>query len=139
MVHRDRMTVLSAPRGGQSAYHKLVFDGDKRIISVQKSEKLITQYDYYGLPVLFCSGKMLDTVCQVIKSDEDVVDSLISKLPIYTEALDRGFIESPIDTWEDVMRISNLIKILQDACGLPVYSIEEIVWRRGLITNENTN
>ena len=135
MIHRDRVTVLSAPYGDKP-YKKLFFDGDKKILGEQDGEKVVTQYDYHALPVLFCPGGLLERVCRAIAGDEKSMDSLLRELPAYTETLDRGFIEASLDTCDEVMQVSNLIKILQDTCGLPVYSLEEIVRRRGLVAGE---
>ena len=139
MIHRDRITILSIPHGKQSIYQKIVFNEDKKLISSSGAEELVTQYDYHAIPVLFCPGKLLETVCRIIASGTNVIETLTQEFPVYTEMLDRGFIESPIDTWDDVIQVSNLVKILQDTCGLPVYSLEEIVWRRGMVAIDESN
>jgi len=136
MVYRERLTVLSAPHGEWSTCRKLAFDGEKKISDSQDSEKLITQYDYRDLPVLFCPGKQLERVCRIISGSTDVVAALLREGTVYTETLDRGFVEIPLNTWDDVMQVSNLIKIIQDVGGLPVYSIEEIVRRRGMVSDK---
>ena len=50
--------------------------------------------------------------------------------------LDRGFVEFEIDDWNNVQEASTFIKIVQDKCGMNVYCIEEVAWRRGLISLE---
>ena len=44
--------------------------------------------------------------------------------------------EIPINTWNDVMDASLFVKTVQKACGMQIYCIEEIAWRRGLISHE---
>ena len=44
--------------------------------------------------------------------------------------------EIEVDNWENVQEASTFIKIVQDKCGMNIYCIEEVAWRRGLITLE---
>ena len=55
---------------------------------------------------------------------------------MYVQVLDRGFVEIEIDSWENVQEASTFIKIVQDRCGMNVYCIEEVAWRRGFINIE---
>ena len=55
---------------------------------------------------------------------------------VYTVTLDRGFVEIPLNTWDDVMEASSFVKTVQKACGMQIYCIEEIAWRRGMISHD---
>ena len=136
MIYRDRLTVLSLPRGSKASRRRLVFDNDKKIICADETEELSTQYDYYDIPVVFCPRKMFATVCKAILEGSVAEHSELQDGCLYTEVLDRGFVEISIDTWEDVQDASGFVKIVERACGMKLYCLEEIAWRRGMITTE---
>ena len=136
MVARDRLTVLSLPKGVKASRQKLCFDDDKKIICEADTEELNTQYDYYDIPVLFCPKNLLEPVCEVIVNGSIAKNSALKDRYLYTEVLDRGFVEMTMDTWEEVLRVSSFVKIVEQACGMNLYSLEEIAWRRGLISTE---
>ena len=136
MLYQDRLTVLSLPRGKKAARQKLKFDNDKKVICSGDIEELNTQYDYYDIPVVFCPKKLFHWVCQAI-TDGSVIDNPVLKDQyMYTEVLDRGFVEMAVDTWDDVLGVSSFIKIVQQACGMNLYCPEEIAWRRGMISTD---
>ena len=136
MVERDRLTVLSLPKGRKAATQRLCFNDDKKIICESDTEELNTQYQYYDIPVLFCPKNLLKPVCDVIASGSIAADSLLKDRYLYTEVLDRGFVEMTMDSWEEVLGVSSFVKIVEQACGMNLYSIEEIAWRRGFISTE---
>ena len=53
---------------------------------------------------------------------------------LFVYMLDRGFVEIEVDDWNNVQEASTFIKIVQDKCGMNVYCIEEVAWRRGFIS-----
>lgn len=136
MIHRDRLTVLSLPRGSKASHRRLMFDDDKKIICADETEELTTQYEYYDIPVVFCPENMLFPVCEAITEGSVVKSSNLQESVLYTEVLDRGFVEISIDTWGDVQDASGFVKIVERACGMKLYCIEEIAWRRGMISTE---
>lgn len=136
MIYRDRLTVLSLPRGNKASRRRLVFDTDKKIVCADETEELSTQYDYYDIPVVFCPRKMFTAVCKAITEGSVAGHSGLQDGCLYTEVLDRGFVEISIDTWEDVQDASGFVKIVERACGMKLYCLEEIAWRRGMITTE---
>jgi len=134
MAHKDRLTVLSLPRGSKPTRQKLCFDNDKKIICATDGEELTTQYDYYDIPVVFCPKNLLNSVIEAIAEGSIAENSALKNRYLYTEVLDRGFVEISIDTWEDVMEASCFIRIVQRSCGMILYCPEEIAWRRGMIS-----
>ena len=136
MVERDRLTVLSLPKGNRTSRQKLCFDNDKKIICEADTEELNTQYDYYEIPVVFCPKSLLGGVVQNITDGSIVDDSVMMDRYLYTEVLDRGFVEMRMDTWEEILGVSSFVKIVEQACGMNLYCLEEIAWRRGLISTE---
>lgn len=136
MVDKKRLTVLSLPKGNRVPRQKLCFDDDKKIICEADTEELNTQYDYYDIPVLFCPKTLLEPVCRAISEGSIAEHSVLKNGYLYTEILDRGFVEMAMDKWEDVLRVSSFVKIVEQACGMKLYSLEEIAWRRGFIGTE---
>lgn len=136
MVNRDRLTVLSLPKGSKVSRQKLCFDDDKKIICEADTEELNTQYDYYDIPVLFCPKNLLEPVCKVITEESIAERSALQDRYLYTEVLDRGFVEMTMDSWEAVLGVSSFVKIVEQACGMRLYSLEEIAWRRGFISTQ---
>ena len=136
MINRDRLTVLSLPRGKKDARQKLNFDNDKKIICSRDVEELNTQYNYYDIPVVFCPQKLFHWVCRTL-TEGSVIDSPeLADQYMYTDVLDRGFVEMTMDTWDDVLNTSRFVQIVQNACGMNLYCLEEIAWRRGMISAE---
>ena len=111
----------------------LTFDAEKRIVEDGHETQISTQYNYYNMPFFFCTSEQLMSIGgpDCLSSDSfDVIEN------IYTEVLDRGFVELPVNTWEDVNEASAFIKTVQKACGMEVYCLEEIAWRRGMISTD---
>jgi len=136
MVERERLTVLSLPKGRKTASQRLCFNDDKKIICESDTEELNTQYQYYEIPVLFCPKNLMKSVCDAIASGAVAAGSVLKDRYLDTEVLDRGFVEMTMDTWEEVLGVSSFVKIVEQACGMNLYSIEEIAWRRGFISTE---
>lgn len=134
MLDKEKITVLSLPKKKSDSPARIYYDSDKKVVTSEDGEKLRTQYDYYQIPILFCPSKMIEKM----KLNETKAVSFQSvNEDIYTVILDRGFVEIPITTWEDVMDASLFLKTVQKACGMQLYCIEEIAWRRGMISHED--
>lgn len=133
MLHPDRFTILSLPRGMRSAQQGLFFDENRQLVDGHDRSQIATQYNYYPIPVFFCNAEQLKMLAEVKKP---VMQSLACIGEIYTEVLDRGYVEMPINTWDDVLDASQFIRTVQNACGMQVYCLEEIAWRRGMIGTE---
>lgn len=138
MLHRDRITILSLPKKielKKKTNSSLRFDEEGKIVAFDSQEKIRTQYDYYEIPVLFCPKEKL---MQLIIPKEDNHFSInleaFRENELYTETLDRGFVEMKMDTAAEILNVSLLIKLIQEACGMEIYCLEEIAWRRGMIT-----
>lgn len=135
MNNRDRLTVLALPKGNKEQGSRIRFDTNKKIVSSDNEEQLITQYDYHDIPVAFCPTELFRRLCKTSDNKFDV-SWLFSVQDVYTEVLDRGFVEIEMNTWEKVSEVSNFVKIVQKHCGMILYCIEEVAWRRGMITTE---
>lgn len=135
MLEKDHLTILSLPKKMSGATSSLFFDESRKIVDSSDESTLLTQYDYYEIPVLFGPKPILMRICSDrAKNDAGLTNNLLQDVPLYTEVLDRGFVEIPVNTPDDVVNVSQFVKILQNACGMIVYCIEEIAWRRGMIS-----
>lgn len=133
MMNPGRFTVLSMPRGMRDGQQGLNFDSDKKIVEDGAEDQVSTQYNYYYMPIFFCSSEQFDGLGDLGKLTPDSFEQIGE---IYTEVLDRGYVQLPVDTWDDVSEASAFIRTVQKACGMEVYCLEEIAWRRGMITTE---
>lgn len=142
MSHRDRVTIMSLPRkaecieqANEQNIHRhqvLAFNEEREIVASDSEEKLHTQYDYYKIPVLFCPREQLSE----LTSDSILFDISIEtykRKRIFTEVLDRGYVEMSMEDLNQVLDVSNFVRLVQNACGMRIYCIEEIAWRRGMI------
>lgn len=149
MAHKDRITILSLPKKREfeennimdSNIHgirdnvSLSFDGSRRLVSSDSEEKIHTQYDYYEIPVLFCPKDKLPNLYTSTQDDMFAINlSKCRNEQLYTEILDRGFVEMPIENRDQVLDVSGFIRLVQKACGMEIYCLEEIAWRRGMIS-----
>lgn len=133
MLNPERVTILALPKKGKRLTAKLVADADGKIVGSTEKSVRHMQYDYSAVPILFCPK----TVIKEITMEKDVnsfVSKYLEREELYVEMLDRGFVELPINSWEEVNEASTFIRIVQDKCGMNVYCIEEVAWRRGLIS-----
>ena len=136
MLDKSKTTFLSLPKKKIDSPARIYFDSDKKVVTSEDGEKLRTQYDYYQIPIVFCPAHV---ICSM-RFEENIENKFFSCIKIYNEVytvtLDRGFVEIPLNTWDDVMDASSFVKIAQKACGMQIYCIEEIAWRRGMISHE---
>lgn len=121
MANRDRVTVLTLPRTSHGNVSGLYFDENKRIVGGTNHGKLNTQYDYCEMPIFFCPRQ--------------VIGNSFANLPVYVDTIDRGYIYYPIHTWDDVADVANIVRGLQKSSGMVIACLEEIAWRRGLISS----
>ena len=113
----------------------VVFDRNKKINNSNAGGALKTQYDFSDIPIVFFPSDVLIEIAQA-----DDISTFISKYAVdnelYVSMLDRGFVEIEVDDWTSLQDASIFLKIAQDKCGMNIYCIEEVAWRRGFISLE---
>lgn len=136
MIDKSRTTVLSLPKKKMDSTARIYYDSDKKVVTSGDGEKLRTQYDYHQLPIIFCPSQIVCGICvkEIIKKEKFSYTQINDD--VYTVILDRGFVEIPLNSWENVMDASLFVQTVQKACGMQIYCIEEIAWRRGLISHD---
>ena len=127
MADKTRLTVLALPKKSEALH----MDLEKRVLEAGRPEKLSTQYDYSRIPVFFMPSEMFPEMAAA----EDL-SSFIGGHEAFVEMLDRGFVEIEVDDWNDVQDASVFLRIVQEKCGMNVYCLEEVAWRRGFISLE---
>lgn len=127
MVERKRLTIMALPQKTKP----LIVGLDMKVLDSNKPEALRTQYDYSGIPFLFVPA---DLLAELINSAE--IRDFINQHDAFVEMLDRGFVEIEAEDWDSVQDASVFMRIVQKKCGMNVYCLEEVAWRRGFISLE---
>ena len=138
MINKDRMTILSLPKKTDKAESSVLsFDEARKLVHSDSEERIHTQYDYYEIPVLFCPKEKLPQIYKASDQGKFLISlSDFEREQLYTEVLDRGFVEMPIDNLDQALDVADFVRLVQYACGMEIYCIEEIAWRRGMINLE---
>ena len=130
MVDRDHLITLALPKKMQKASFSM--DVNKRVVS-DEIKKLRTQYDFSAIPILLFPSRLLSNIAEA-ESIESYIEEQVAHENLFVETLDRGFVEIEVDDWNNVQEASTFMKIVQDKCGMNVYCLEEVAWRRGMIS-----
>ena len=131
MQNKNSLTILSLPRRESSA-RRVFFDMNRKIVEEEFEEQLRTQYDYSDLPVLFSPAHVVEN-CWSSGDVRAAIARFSETNDIYTQVLDRGFVEFTLNDWNSVRNAAEFVRLVQDACGMNIYCIEEVAWRRGMI------
>lgn len=133
MAEREHLIMLALPKKMQKT--SIFVDVDMRVINdrVDDSKKLRTQYDFSAIPILFFPISILSTITEA-PSITAFIEEQIARESMFVETLDRGFVEIEVDDWNNVQEASAFLKIVQEQCGMNVYCLEEVAWRRGMIS-----
>ena len=132
MVGGNQFTIMALPKKGTN-YERAFFNDTKRIIDANCNDIVKTQYEYCYLPIFFCKSELVASA-STTKDIRRIVDFHLRQRDAFVEVLDRGFIDIPIDDWGSLHEASSIVEIIQRQCGMHIYCVEEIAWRRGMIT-----
>lgn len=135
MMNRDQFTMMVLPKKMDNQTSRVVIDHNKKVINSNSDAPLKTQYDFSDIPILFFPASVLPSMSK--KNDiSSFISEYVTNNELYVYMLDRGFVEIEIDSWNNVQEASTFIKIVQEKCGMNVYCIEEVAWRRGFISSK---
>ena len=135
MAERDRLTLMATPKKWEASAARLAKDAEGKVVDADSADSLRTQYDYSVVPMLFCPARQLPEIAGA-SSVSAFVAARAARNEAYVEMLDRGFVEFEVDSWSDVTEASTFMRIIQERCGMNVYCLEEVAWRRGMISLE---
>lgn len=133
MINRDHFTMMVLPKKMKDSISHVAIDQNMKVVNTNSDEPLKTQYDFSDIPILFLPANTLSDMTK----REDIssfISDYAAKDELYVFMLDRGFVEMEIDDWNNVQEASMFMKIIQDKCGMNVYCLEEVAWRRGFIS-----
>jgi len=130
MMERAHLTMLALPK--KMDQRSLTVDVDKKVINNHQA-RLRMQYDFSELPILLFPATLLPQINNCSSVDSFLEEQKTAE-NVYVEMLDRGFVEIEIDNWNNVQEASTFMKIVQEKCGMNVYCLEEVAWRRGFIS-----
>ena len=133
MINRDRFTMLVLPKKVSHSSNRIIIDQNRKVIYSNVGEPLKTQYDFSDIPFVFFPSSLLPAVASA-SSVSAFISAYAEEHELYVQMLDRGFVEIEIDDWNNVQEASTFLKIVQDKCGMNVYCLEEVAWRRGMIS-----
>ncbi len=134
MVDRDRLTMMVSPKKARPLPY-IRMDDNRKVINDDGGDLLFTQYDFSPLPILFFPADLLPELAAAENVDL-FLKQYAEERELYVETLDRGFVEFEVDDWNAVQEASTFLKIVQEKCGMNVYCLEEVAWRRGMISDE---
>ena len=135
MMNRDHFTMMVLPKKMAGGTSHVVIDQNMKVVNTNSGEPLKTQYDFSDIPILLLPANILSDMTK--KADiSSFISDYAAKNELYVFMLDRGFVEIEIDDWNNVQEASSFMKIVQDKCGMNVYCLEEVAWRRGFISLE---
>lgn len=133
MADKNNITVLVLPKKDEHVFNRIEIDASKRIISANPTETLKMQYEYSALPIIFFPANLFPEIANSDNISESL-SSFATNHEMYVELLDRGFVEFELDSWDSIQDASTFLKIIQNRCGMNIYCLEEVAWRRGMIT-----
>ena len=132
MVDKKHLTMLALPKKMNTK--PITLDVDKRVVDNHAhTTRIRTQYDFSEVPILFFPSLLLP---QIVSSSSitSFIEVQKERGSVFVEMLDRGFVEIEVADWNNVQEASTFLRIVQEKCGMNVYCLEEVAWRRGLIS-----
>lgn len=135
MMNRDQVTMLVLPKKMNNSSSRVSIGQNRKVINSTSEEPLKTQYDFSDIPILFFPAQLLKSF-SLSTSIRSFITAYANTHEIYVQMLDRGFVEIEVDDWNSLQEAATFLKIVQDKCGMNVYCLEEVAWRRGFISLE---
>jgi len=136
MSNKAHPTALSIPKGSNTAEAPIQFDANRKIVQEPNEIPVKTQYHYFEIPVMFCPKNLLVESFET-KADPYDISGLFQRKDIFVEAMDRGFVDIPLNDWDSIAEAAAFVRIMQKRCGMLIYCLEEVAWRRGMISKNN--
>lgn len=104
---------------------------DKNVVK-KADTGVILQYHYSLLPFLYVHSGIKSILGEYC-SFEELIDRMIDMKKIYAEPMDKGFVDFDARDYEEILRASFFISIVQKQTGTMVCDVKEIAIRRGFI------
>lgn len=114
-----------------------VFFNEDLKISYSDVGSIKTKYIYSTLPVLFVKNGVKELEIYQGKDFCGLTDELIHNGDLAAEIMDKGYVSYSIDSVDALLEASLFIKLVQKNTRCMVSCLEEIAYRRGLISIES--
>ena len=136
MSRKNGITLLTTQNKYGNDSKKLMFDINRRILLDDSTNHKYLQESYHTIPILFCTSGLLERLtfnrgCPFLFSDK-----LEKGTNFYAELFGRGIVQFDLQSWDDVAEASLFVKAVQKRQNEYIACMEEIAWRRGLITRK---
>lgn len=136
MAKKDGITLLATLSRGERDSKKIVFDANRRVIAQKCTIQKDLQEAYHTIPILFCGSGCLQVFSLHVEDIVKSLENLEREGILYVEALGRGMIEFGLQSLDDLIEASEFVRLIQRKQKEYVFCIEEIAWRRGLISKK---
>lgn len=124
------------------SYGVVEFDANFNAISIE--EKPLKPKSNYAVPGLyFFDNSVVDKAKQVRPSNRgeleisSVIDAYLQEGDLSVKVLDRGTAWLDTGTFENMMKASEYVQVIEDRQGLKIGCIEEIAWRSNWISDSD--
>lgn len=134
MSEMDSLTIMALPKK-HATLPSIKLDMAKHVLPINCDTSIRTVYEYCNIPIGFANGDVFNRFLNS-ESPESFLSNIVEEGNLRVELLDRGFVEINLADWNDVYEASSFFRIVQNQCGMKVYCLEEIAWRRGMISTE---
>ena len=133
--------IFAYPVANPTAYGVVDFDGAGRVLSI--AEKPARPRSRYAVPGLyFYDNRVVDIARKLAPSDRGELE-ITAINEIYRElgelsvtVLDRGTAWLDTGTFTSMMQAAEFVRVIEERQGLKIGCLEEVVWRAGLIGDE---
>lgn len=134
-------TIFGYPVKDPRAFGVVEFDGEKRVISIE--EKPSNPKSNYAVPGLyFYDSRVCDIAAAVKPSSRGEIEitsinnAYLKMGLLRVELMGRGMAWLDTGTPEGLLKAAMYVEAVQSRQGFYIACLEEIAWRRGLITRE---
>ena len=141
MENRTGATIFGYPVKDPRSFGVVEFDKDKNVISIE--EKPENPKSNYAVPGLYFYDNRVVEIAKIVKPSARgeieitaVNNAYLAMGKLKVTLLGRGMAWLDTGTPSNMLKAAEFVEAVQDRQGFYVSCIEEIAWRRGLITKE---
>lgn len=136
MSRKNGVTLLTTQSNYGIGSKKIVFDMTGKILSEKEGTKKNLQEAYHTIPILFCTSEQVEKMILNMDDFWRLSDLNEKKKLLYAEMMGRGIVQYDLQNWDDIAETSAFVRSIQKKQNEYVSCIEEIAWRRGLISKK---
>lgn len=134
MTNHAGASVLALQGGAGLERKEVFFDHGRKILSADPVR--IPRDHYYRGPFLFCHSEQWRLLDDKVPSYDLLNDELEKKGCLFAEPVGRGMHRFRLQTLDDALEFASFVRMTQIQRGEQISCLEEIAWRRGLVSKE---